>query len=134
MTPAERGPAGPPREAREARPALEDVGRAPDPRFTLANERTFLAWIRTTLALLATGLAVVEFLDSQPRWVRIAIGVPLMLLGAGASARSYARWERVERALRLEQPLPYPPLPRLLGYGVAAVTLLAAALVLVHAR
>jgi putative membrane protein len=122
------------RRGQSDRPSLEEVGRAPDPRFTLANERTFLAWIRTTLALLATGLAVVEFLDSQPRGIRVAIGVPLMLLGAGVAARSHARWLRVERALRLDEPLPYPPLPRFLGFGVAAVTLLAAALVLVHPR
>jgi putative membrane protein len=119
---------------RAARRPIEEVGLPPDPRFTLANERTFLAWIRTTLALLAAGLAVVEFLDSQPVWVRIAIGVPLMLLGAAASARSYARWDRVERALRLSEPLPYPPLPRVLGFGVAVVTLLAAVLVVVHAQ
>jgi hypothetical protein len=30
----------------------------PDYRFTFANERTFLAWIRTALALIAGGVAV----------------------------------------------------------------------------
>ncbi|WP_143342795.1 YidH family protein, partial [Crossiella equi] len=34
------------------------VGEEPDPRFTLANERTFLAWIRTSLGLMAAGVAV----------------------------------------------------------------------------
>jgi putative membrane protein len=117
---------------RERTPPLEEVGRPPDPRFTLANERTFLAWIRTTLALLAAGLAIVEFLRSQRSGIRLAIGVPLMLLGAVASARAYARWETVERALRLGQPIPYGSLPRVIGFGVAAISLLASALVVLR--
>ena len=32
-----------------------DDGEEPDYRFTLANERTFLAWVRTALGLLAGG-------------------------------------------------------------------------------
>ena len=35
-------------------------GHEPDYRFTLANERTFLAWIRTSLGLMAVGLAVAQ--------------------------------------------------------------------------
>jgi putative membrane protein len=120
------------RPRRERTPPLEQVGRPPDPRFTLANERTFLAWIRTTLALLAAGLAVVEFLHSQRSGVRLAIGVPLIVLGALVSARAYARWETVERALRLDRPIPYGSLPRLIGFGVAAIALLAGALVVLH--
>lgn len=121
-----------PRGRRALRARLGDVGDEPDPRFTLANERTFLAWIRTTLALLATGLAVVEFLDSQPRAVRLGIGVPLVLLAAAVSARSYGRWERVERALRLGRPLPYSGVPRILAIGIAVVALAAGILVLAH--
>jgi putative membrane protein len=112
---------------------LEDTGDEPDPRFTLANERTFLAWTRTTLALMATGLAVVEFLHSQPRTARLAIGVPLLVLAGVVALRSYGRWEDVERALRLGRPLPYSTFPRVLGVGIGAIALAAAVLVLVHA-
>ena len=35
-----------------------DEGTDPDPRFTLANERTFLAWIRTSIAFMAAGVAI----------------------------------------------------------------------------
>jgi putative membrane protein len=115
-----------------SRPPLDVTGEEPDPRFTLANERTFLAWTRTTLALLAAGLAVVEFLDSQPKAIRIAIGVPLMLLGAAVSVRSYSRWETVERALRMRQPLPYSTIPRFLGIGIGLIAFAAAVLVVVH--
>ena len=33
-------------------------GQEPDPRFSLANERTFLAWIRTALALAAAAIGL----------------------------------------------------------------------------
>ncbi len=111
---------------------LDSIGEEPDPRFTLANERTFLAWTRTSLALLATGLAVTEFVESQPRAVRLAIGVPLMVLGAAVAALSFRRWESVERALRLRRPLPYPALPRLLSAGIAAIAVAAGIILLVR--
>ena len=120
-----------PARVRRTTGTLSRTGDEPDPRFTLANERTFLAWTRTALALLATGLAIAEFLDSQPRAVRLAIGVPLMLLAAGAAARSFARWESIERALRLRRPLPYSTFPRLLGASIAVITLAACVMLLV---
>jgi uncharacterized membrane protein YidH (DUF202 family) len=71
-------------------------------------------------------------LDSQPRGVRLAIGVPLMLLAAAASARSFARWEAIERALRLGRPLPYSPFPRLVGAAIAVIGIAAAVLLLAN--
>jgi putative membrane protein len=109
---------------------VREIGEEPDPRFTLANERTFLAWTRTALALLATGLAIAQFLHSEPRAVRLAIGVPLMLLAAYVSARSDGRWDAVERALRLSRPLPYSGVPRVLGSAVAVIALAAVVLLL----
>jgi putative membrane protein len=116
-----------------SRPPIAEVGNEPDPRFTLANERTFLSWTRTALALVATGLAAAEFLRSQPEAVRLAIGVPLMLLGAGVSLRSFGRWETVERALRLGRPLPYGRFPRALGVSVAIIAVAASVLLLSRA-
>src|SRR4051812_50066282 len=63
----------------------------PDPRFTLANERTFLAWNRTALALIGGGLAVEQFLDTG-RATRLALAIPLILLGALLAGSSYSRW------------------------------------------
>lgn len=118
------------RRSTRERPPLEATGSEPDPRFTLANERTFLAWSRTALALVATGLAVVEFLDSQSLGVRLAIGIPLMALGAIVSLRTYARWEAIERALRLGEPLPYAQFPRWLGLAIAVITIAACVMLL----
>ncbi|NDV10205.1 DUF202 domain-containing protein, partial [Rhodococcus sp. IEGM 248] len=54
-------------------------GTEPDPRFTLANERTFLAWIRTSLALFASGIAVEAFAgDEFPVLLRQCCAVILL--------------------------------------------------------
>jgi putative membrane protein len=85
----------------------QEEGTAPDYRFSLANERTFLAWIRTGLALIGGGLAVAGFLPRQrvPH-LREVLAVTLMVLGSTVAFRAIDRWARVERAMRLGQPLP----------------------------
>ena len=112
------------------RPKPREVGKDPDVRFTYANERTFLAWNRTALALIATGLGVVSLLPelSVPSG-RLIIGIPLIALGAGIAIISFRRWEDNERAMRLGQPLPPSSLPKLLAVGVAVAALVAAAIV-----
>lgn len=111
---------------RHGRPPLHDIGEAPDYRFTLANERTFLAWVRTALAMMAAGVAVVQFIPGLDL-VRHALGLLLILLGGLLAGVSYAHWERNERAMRLGERLPRSPIPRL----VAATLTLAAAVALV---
>ena len=97
-------------------------GTEPDPRFTLANERTFLAWIRTSLALLAGGIAVEAFTsDVFPEPVRRGLAVLLLLLGMLLSAGSAVRWLRVEGSLRTQRPLPLPLIAPLLAAGCAVV-------------
>lgn len=95
-------------------------GSEPDPRFTLANERTFLAWIRTSLALLAGGIAVEAFTaDVFPDQIRTLLAVVLLLLGVLLSSGAAVRWVRVERSLRHQTPLPLPLIAPLLGTGGA---------------
>ena len=57
------------------------VGRDPDPRFTLANERTYLAWNRTALALIGGGLAAGQLLDFHSRTARLIVALPPIALG-----------------------------------------------------
>lgn len=112
------------------RPPLRTVGTDPDYRFTLANERTFLAWLRTGLALLAGAVALASLVhDFGPRSVRIAITVFLLILSLTVTVGAYVRWDRAERALRENRSLPSDPLPRLIVAGVAIVIVGAAALV-----
>ena len=97
-------------------------GKEPDPRFTLANERTFLAWIRTSLAFLAGGVALEAFRSPnvpEHLWSAAAVLVLIvgMLIGLGAAVR----WLRVERAMRTGKALPVPAIvPFLAGVAVVA--------------
>ena len=106
---------------------LQRLGSEPDARFSYANERTFLAWNRTSLALIATGLAVTSLL---PKFTfpggRRLIGVPLIALGAVLAVASYRRWYANERAMRLAQPLPPSNLTRVLALGIGVAALIAA--------
>lgn len=98
-------------------------GSEPDPRFTLANERTFLAWIRTALALMAGGIAVEAFTaDIFLPDVRKLLAIALLLLGLLLSASACVRWLNVERAMRSQAPLPLPLLVPVLSAGGALVT------------
>nr|WP_235433560.1 DUF202 domain-containing protein [Protofrankia coriariae] len=111
------------------------VGQDPDVRFSLANERTFLAWIRTSLALLAGGVAVVQVVpEFSVSGARHVLGVPLIVLGTTVAATSYRRWVIVERAMRERRSLPVSGLPRLLAAGVALVSATALIFVLVASR
>ena len=114
-------------------PPLQDVGRDPDPRFTFANERTFLAWNRTALALIGGGLAAGQLLDFNTRAVRLIVAVVPILLGAALAATSYRRWEANERALRLGRPLPEGTPPRWLAIALVVLALVIAVLVVVDA-
>jgi putative membrane protein len=102
-----------PREVRE-------VGTTPDYRFSLANERTFLAWIRTALALLGGGLAVAGFLPSlHLPHLREILAAALMVLGAAVAIRAVDHWTRSELAMRQQQPLPPSRFPAILAITVA---------------
>jgi putative membrane protein len=101
---------------------LRSTGSDPDPRFSFANERTFLAWIRTALSLVAAGVALEAFVDQLgPPGLRRAIVVALIGLGMLSSAGAFGRWLRAERALRTGSPLPLPVLAPGLGYAIALV-------------
>lgn len=120
----------------EDRPDVADGDGESDPdyRFTLANERTFLAWNRTALALIAGGLGVMQFLpDIRPDWVRKVLSLLLVLCGGVVAGTSVRRWRRSEQAMRRGEPLPPSNAPRLLALGVLVGTVLVAVLVLTEA-
>jgi putative membrane protein len=95
----------------------------PDYRFTLANERTFLAWIRTSLALLAGGVALMQLV---PRFdvsgVRHVLSVSLVAAGGTLAALAVRRWQRVEQAMRRGTALPASRIPFAVGVALVAMT------------
>ncbi|HCB2859810.1 YidH family protein [Klebsiella aerogenes] len=84
------------------------AGKTPDYRFTLANERTFLAWIRTALALMAGAVGIEQF-SPQLSSAELRIGISTLLLVAASTMgfMAWQRWRRNEYAMRLESNLPY---------------------------
>ena len=104
----------------------------PDARFTLANERTFLAWSRTSLALVTAGLAIVQLLPPFPGvpWGRRVIGTPLILLGSAVVIISYREWTVKQRALRRGEPISRSRLPWILAVTIAVIGLIAVAVTL----
>jgi putative membrane protein len=98
----------------------------PDYRFTLANERTFLAWVRTSLALLATAVAIVHLVPGMLVPVaRHLVGGVLIVLAISATGAGLHRWGRVDAAMRRGLPLPRHRIPVYLAAGLILVSVLA---------
>jgi putative membrane protein len=103
----------------------------PDYRFTLANERTFLAWQRTALGLLAAAVAVVQLVPELPiPGARHALGLLLAVLATLTSGMGLLRWEQADRAIRRSSPLPRHPTPAYLAAGLTVIGILAIGLVI----
>lgn len=107
-------------------------GEEPDYRFSLANERTYLAWLRTSLALIAAGVAVNVIDIGVPNGIAHALSALLLALGVITPAAAFARWAMAERALRHAGPLPTLGLLAVVitGAVLAAAAVLAVAVVL----
>lgn len=104
----------------------------PDYRFSLANERTFLAWTRTALALMAGGVGVIRFAPGgELSWLRTALAVLIAVLGLAVAATAYAQSRAVDRALREGAQMPVSPLLPVIGVvltvvGIGVVVLIVA--------
>jgi putative membrane protein len=110
-----------------ATPAERDTENEvePDYRFTLANERTFLAWQRTALGLIAAAVAVGQLLPDFPiSWARYATSGVLTVLAMLAAGIGLVRFRQVDGAMRDGRPLPRNPLPVVLSCGLILVALL----------
>ncbi|MGA4847903.1 YidH family protein [Streptomyces sp. G5(2025)] len=102
---------------------IREEGDTPDYRFSLANERTFLAWLRTALALIGGGFAVDQFLPDLRWGWRIGLALALLAAGVLCSLRAVNHWVRCERAMRRGEDLPAGRFPTVLGLVVAVVAL-----------
>ncbi|MHC0430554.1 YidH family protein [Streptomyces sp. O3] len=103
---------------------VREEGETPDYRFSLANERTFLAWVRTSMALVAGGFAVNQFLPDLRWGWRVGLAVSLLAFGALCALRAVNHWLRCELAMRRGEALPASRFPALLSIAVGLVAVL----------
>lgn len=117
------------------RPEWQDEGDDPDYRFTLANERTFLAWVRTALSLMAGSVAVVQLLPPfRIAGARTVLGVLLALIGVVTAIFAYTRWAANERAMRTSQRIAYSVALPLVSAALGFTGLVILALVIVERK
>jgi putative membrane protein len=113
---------------------IHQVKDEPDYRFTLANERTFLAWQRTALGLLAAAVALLQFVPGPAvhgmQYILSGVLGVLAILSAGAGL---LRWRQVDRAIRRTERLPHNRTPALLASGLVVLGLVASVLVVAKA-
>lgn len=111
----------------------DESDHEPDYRLTLANERTFLAWIRTSLALLAGGIALNEIPRRfSTETTRTGLAVAAVALSLVLAVSSYLRWRQVQQAMRRDAPLPHPWAVPLLATGMAVVAGIVAVVIAVR--
>lgn len=106
---------------------IREAGTEPDYRFTLANERTYLAYVRTSLAFFAAGTAVLGYLENVlgSRVLVIVIGSGLYGLGIFTAATCYRRWRRLEIAMRKGEPLPFSIVPPVISIALTVFAVMA---------
>jgi putative membrane protein len=109
-----------------AEPPDGTTEHVPDVRFSYANERTFLAWIRTALGLVTAGLAITQLLPPFDfAGGRRVIGLPLIALGVVIAIVSLVNWRANEHAMRDGRPMPRSPLPAIAAIVVSCVAVIA---------
>jgi putative membrane protein len=118
MTAGSGGPA----EGRDGGDPWWEQGEEPDYRATLANERTFLAWTRTGLALLIGALAATRLLPSVPTALRLALALYLTVAALAAQVAGYMRWRDRQHRMRLGQPLGHSPVQLAATAGFVVLT------------
>lgn len=96
----------------------------PDVRFSLANERTLLAYQRTAIGLIAASVAVAHFLDDNA--LAITLAAVLLASGAVAAVGGYRRYRAADQAIRAGRPLPAGGTAVLLTAGLVVCLAVAA--------
>jgi putative membrane protein len=108
------------------------IDKEPDYRFTLANERTFLAWTRTALALLAGGVAVGQLFAAGVDEVgHRVLGITCVVLATTVAIGAFTRWRQVQAAMRRDDPLPGSLMVRLTVIGICVSAVICATLILI---
>jgi putative membrane protein len=110
-----------------------DEESEPDVRFSLANERTLLAYQRTAIGLVAAAVAVAHFLDDEDDALTLTLAAVLLVSGGVATIGGYRRYRAADRAIRAGRPLPAGSTPLLVSAGLVICLVIAAIYVVIAA-
>lgn len=104
-----------------------------DARFTLAAERTVLAWVRTALGFMAAGVAVVYVAgDIEHPVLETALGLVMVALGCVIALLGAWRWRQTSRALRDGGEMPGPAHVTFLIVGIVIVAVAIAVVIVIQ--
>ncbi|KHL18937.1 putative membrane protein [Mumia flava] len=104
----------------------------PDQRFVLANERTYLAYIRTAIALVVGGAATLHLEDLLGSVaVTRAVGAVILLTGIATVVVGYRRWRDNDRAIAADEPLRPTVTPFALAAEIIVIAFVVAVLSLI---
>jgi putative membrane protein len=108
---------------------VTDRRTEPDARFLLANERTLLAWVRTSLAIIAGGVGIAQLNQVSGRR---ALAIVLIAFGAFGAAAGTIRYHRADRAIRAGNLPPAGFAPTVVAVSVVAIGVVLIVAVLVR--
>ncbi len=65
----------------------------------LANERTFLAWVRTALGIVGLGVLLEKFVGTGEQVIATVAGLAIIIMGGVSLIYAIVRYERVRKLL-----------------------------------
>ena len=114
-------------------------GRSSDRRDHMANERTFLAWVRTSIGIMAFGFVVEKFAFFMRRLPYLigekethgtslpspeystVFGIILVAMGASMGLLAFVRYKKVEREINEDTYRPSLLLDTLVAMGILTI-------------
>ncbi len=114
---------------------VRTLSRIRNRRVHMANERTFLAWIRTSIAIMAFGFVIERFAlfvgqlsllsgretHAAQRSLSTAFGIALVAAGAVMGVLSFVRYKKVERQIDRDAYEPSLTLDVMLALAILAI-------------
>jgi putative membrane protein len=105
-----------------------DNPHSPDVRFSLANERTLLAYQRTAIGLMAAAIAVIHFFGDST--LVFLLAAALIVTGGVAAVGGYLHYRTIDAAIRQGRAVGQGPTAHVVSVALMLCLLVAAAYVI----